>query len=79
MKNLILIFMKVSMKKKKIITLINKEKINTMIITLIKKIKDFLKTKYKFNLKIKIIIKVFINIKRDLLKINTFIIINNIK
>ena len=43
--------MRVSIEKKKIITLINKEETNTMTITLIKKIKSFLKIKCKFNLK----------------------------
>ena len=43
--------MKISIEKKKIITLINKEEINIIIITLIKKIKDFLKIKCKLNLK----------------------------
>ena len=50
-KNTITIIMRISIKKKKIITLINREKTNTMTITLIKKIKDFLKTKCKLNLK----------------------------
>ena len=39
--------------KKNIIILIDKNKINTIIITLIRKIKEFLKNKYKFNSKIK--------------------------
>ena len=43
--------MKISIEKKKIITLINKKEINIIITTLIKKIKNFLKTKCKFNLK----------------------------
>ena len=67
------------MKKKKIIILINKEKTNIIITTLIKKIKDFLKIKCRFNLKIKIMKKVFINTKRDFLKINIFEIKDNIK
>ena len=50
-----------------------------MIIILIKRIKSFLKIKCKFNLKIKTIKKRFINIKRDLLKISTFKIKDNIK
>ena len=43
--------MKISIKKKRIITLIDKNEINIMIITLIKKIKEFLKNRYKFNSK----------------------------
>ena len=66
-------------KKKKIITLINKEEINIMITILSKRIKDFLKIKCKFNLKVKIVKKVFINIKRSFLKMSTFEIENNIK
>ena len=50
-----------------------------MIITLIKKIKNFLKIKRKFNSKIKEIEKIFINIRKNSLKINMFTIINNIK
>ena len=37
--------MRILIKKEKVITLINKNKINTIITTLIKKIKRFLKTK----------------------------------
>ena len=69
--------MKVLIKKKKIIALIDKNKINIMITTLIKKIKEFLKTKCKFKLKIEEIIKIFIKIKREILRENTFKIINN--
>ena len=50
-----------------------------MIITLIKKIKNFLKTKCKFNLKEKIIERIFINIKRGFLKTSIFEIKYNIK
>ena len=71
--------MRVSIRKKIIIILINKKEINTMITILIKKIKGFLKIKCKFNLKIKTIEKIFINIKRIFLKINTFEIEDNIK
>ena len=71
--------MKILIKKKEIIALINKEEINIITITLIKKIKGFLKIKCKFNLKKGIIEKVFINIKRDLLKISTFKIKDNVK
>ena len=51
-KNSITIIMRILIRKKKIIILINKNEINTMITTLIKKIKEFLKTKCKFNIKI---------------------------
>ena len=76
MKNIIIIIMKISMRKKKIITLINKKEINTIIITLIKKIKDFLKIKCKFNLKKKLK-KIFINTKRSLFEMSIFEIKNN--
>ena len=72
-----MIIMKVSIKKKKIITLINKNKTNTMIITLIKKIKEFLKTKCKFNSKTKKIIKIFMKTKKEILRENTFRIMSN--
>ena len=39
------------MKKKKIIILIDKNELNIIMITLIKKIKEFLKTKCKFDSK----------------------------
>ena len=69
--------MKVSIKKKEIITLINKNEINTMTTTLIKKIKEFLKNKYKFNLKIREIKKLFMKIKKEILRKSIFKIINN--
>ena len=78
-KNSIITIIKVSIEKKKIVTLIDKKKINVIITTLIKRIKGFLKTKCKFNLKIKIMKKVFMNIKRDFLKVNIFEIEDNIK
>ena len=56
--------MKILIKKKKIITLIDKNEINTITITLIKKIKEFLKMKCKFNIKINEILKIFIKIKK---------------
>ena len=55
---------KISMKEKEIITSINKKEINIIIITLIKKIKEFLKTKCRFNLK-KETIKKKLNIKKS--------------
>ena len=55
--------MRILIKKEKVITLINKNEINIIIITLIKKIKEFLKTKCNFNVKINEISKVFIKIK----------------
>ena len=76
---MIIVIMRILIEKKEIIALINKKEINTMIITLIKKIKDFLKTKCKFNLKDEIIEKIFVDIKRDLLRINIFEIKNNAK
>ena len=54
-----MIIMKISIEKEEIIILINKEKTNIMIITLIKKIKNFLKIKCKLNLKKEIIKKIF--------------------
>ena len=45
--------MKISIKKKKNITLINKNETNIIITILIKKIKEFLKRKCKFNSKTK--------------------------
>ena len=64
-------------RKKNAIALINKNETNIIITTLIKKIKRFLKTKYKFNLKIKEIINFFIKIKKLILRENTFKIIDN--
>ena len=78
-KNMIFIIMKILIEKKEMIALINKKEINTIIIILIKKIKNFLKTKCKFNLKENIIEKIFVNIKRNFLKINTFEIEDNVK
>ena len=63
--------------KKKMIALINKNEINTIITILIKNIKKFSKTKYIFNSKTKEIAKIFINVKKEFLKISTFKIINN--
>ena len=77
-KNTISAIIKILIKKKKIITLINK-KIIIIITTLIKKIKNFLKTKCKFNLKKGTIEKIFVNIKRNFLKINIFEIEDNVK
>ena len=62
-KNIVIIIMKISIKKKEMITFINKKKTNIIIITLIKKIKIFLKTKCKLNLKNKIMKKISIEIK----------------
>ena len=67
------------MKKKEIIILINKKEKNMIITILIKKIKGFLKIKCKFHLKIKTIKKIFVKIKKNLLKISIFEIKNNIK
>ena len=67
------------MRKKEIITLINKKEINTIIIILMKKIKGFLKIKCKFNLKEEIIERIFINTKFFFLKINIFEIEHNAK
>ena len=64
--------------KKEIIILINKNKISVIITMLIKKINEgFLKIKCKFNSKIKIIIKIFIKIKKRILRKSIFRIINN--
>ena len=71
--------MRVLIKKKKIIALIDKNEINTIITTLIKKIKKFLKTKCKFNTKINEILKIFIKIKREMLSESIFKIIDNVK
>ena len=71
--------MRILIKKKKIITLINKNEINIIIITLIKKIKELLKTKCKFNVKINEISKIFIKIKREMLSESIFKIIDNLK
>ena len=58
---------------------IDKNEINTITTTLIKKIKEFLKTKCKFNVKTNEISKIFIKIKKEMLKKSTFKIINNAK
>ena len=71
--------MKISIKKKEIITLINKNEINIMTTTLIKKIKDFFETKCKSNLKNEIIEKISIDTKRDFLRVNIFEIEDNAK
>ena len=71
--------MKILIKKKEIITLIDKNEINIMITILIKRIKEFLKTKCNFNVKTNEILKIFIKIKREMLRKSTFKIINNIK
>ena len=63
MKNTIIAIMRIFIKKKKIIILRNKKEINIMIIILIKKIKDFLKIKCKFNIIKDIIKKIFVKIK----------------
>ena len=55
--------MRVFVEKKEIITLINKKEINIITITLIKKIKNFLKIKCKFNIEKNIIEKIFVKIK----------------
>ena len=78
-KNSIMIIMRVLIKKKEIITLIDKNEINTITTTLIKKIKEFLKIKCKLNVKINKISKIFMKIKREMLKESKFKIINNIK
>ena len=59
------------------IALINKNEINTMIIALIRKIKEFLEIKCRSNLKDETIEKIPVETKRDLLKINIFEIKNN--
>ena len=64
---------------KKIITFIDKNEINTIITTLIKRIKEFFKIKYNSNSKTSEISKIFIEIKRKFLRINTFIIIDNVR
>ena len=71
--------MRVFVKKEKVIALINKKETNTITITLIKKIKDFLKIKCRFNIKKRIIEKVFIKIKKGILKISIFEIKDNVK
>ena len=55
------------------------KKTNTITTTLIKKIKNFLKIKCKFNTKKNIIEKVFMKIKKSILKTSTFEIKDNIK
>ena len=50
--------MRISIKRKKIIILINKNEINIIITTLVQKIKFFLKIKCKFNSKIEEINKI---------------------
>ena len=74
-----MIIMRILIRKKKIIILINKNEINTMTTTLIKKIKEFLKTKCNFNVRINEISKIFMKTKREMLRENTFKIINNAK
>ena len=69
--------MKILIKMKKVIALIDKNEINIITTTLIKKIKEFLKIKFKFNSKVKEILNIFIKTKRDFLKVNIFKIINN--
>ena len=70
--------MKILIKMKKIIIIINKNEINIITTTtLIKKIKEFLKTKCKFNSKIKEITKILMKIKRRILRKSTFRIMNN--
>ena len=76
-KNIIIIIMRVLIKKKKIIALINKNEINIMTTALIKRIKEFLKTKCKFNIKINEISKIFIKIKKEMLNESIFRIIDN--
>ena len=76
-KNLITIIIKILIEKKEIIALIDKNKINIMIITLIRKIKEFLKTKCKFNVEINEILKIFMKTKREMLNESIFKIINN--
>ena len=66
-------------RKEKIIALLNKNETNIIIITLIKKIKKFIETKCKLDLKKSEISKMLIKITRGLLKISIFTIINNIK
>ena len=78
-KNSITTIMRVLIEKKKIITLIDKNEINTMTITLIKKIKEFLKTKCKFNVKTNKISKIFMKIKKEMLSESTFKIVDNAK
>ena len=69
--------MRVLIKKKKVIALINKNEINTIITILIKKIKGFLKIKCKLNFKINEILKIFMKIRKEMLNENIFKIINN--
>ena len=64
--------MKILIKKKKIIILINKNEINIIITILIRKIKKILKTKCNFNVKINEISKIFMKIKREKLKKKTY-------
>ena len=71
--------MKILIKMKEIIAIINKNETNIIITTLIKKIKEFLKLKCELNSKIDEISKNFIKIKREILKVNTFKITNNVK
>ena len=66
-----------SIDKKKIIALIDKNEINIIMTTLIKKIKKKLKTKCRFNLKTEKITKIFMKIKKEFLKESIFKIINN--
>ena len=76
-KNIIIIIIRVWVGKKEVITLINKNEINTITITFVKKIKEFFETKCKSNLKDEIIEKVLIEIKREFLRINIFEIENS--
>ena len=78
-KHSITTIIKILIRKKKIIILINKNEINSITTTLIRKIKEFLKTKCKFNVKINEISKILIKIKINFLNESTFRIINNIK
>ena len=69
--------MKISIRKKKVITFINKNEINIITTTLIRKIKEFLKMKCKFNIKTNEILKFFMKIKKEILKKSIFKIIDN--
>ena len=71
--------MKILIKKKEVIALIDKNEINIMTTALIKRIKKNLKTKCNLNVKIDEISKIFMKIKREMLKKSTFRIIDNVR
>ena len=78
-KNLITIIIKILIEKEEIITLIDKNEINIITTTLIKRIKRFLKIKCKFDVKTNQILKILIKTKQKMLNENIFKIINNIR